>query len=66
MDHLGAIISHNLNGYKDKIPRVAENAENTRYINNFSTRAGTSNKIKSKTFFQEADMNLRKCKSNFK
>ena len=69
MGHFGETINHHLEKYRNQIPEVIENIENSLYVNDLSTEADEpKNAIEiyetAKSIFPKANMNLRKWKSN--
>ena len=69
MGHLGETINRHLEKYRNQIPEVIEKIENTLYVDDLSTGADKPKSLvelyeTAKSIFAEANMNLRKRRSN--
>ena len=69
MWHLGSVIQHHLQQYKERFPELVKKIEDALYADDFSGGDHDEKKTialykKTKKIFQEAGMNMRKWKSN--
>ena len=69
MGHLVETINHHLQKYRNQIPEVIEKIENSLYVDDLSTGADEPKSAielykTAKSVFAEANMNLRKWRSN--
>ena len=69
MGHLGETINHHLEKYRNQMPEVIKKIENSLYVDDLSTAADEPKSVielykAAKSIFAEANMNLRKWRSN--